>query len=128
MLSALLINLSSAEAKNCGDKLVGNSYNCIAKDTKGESGSGCFEFESGGISDDFDLLVEGQDYGCACDASGSVSSPSFDSSSSSFECLSVAVGFLINGKLKGNKIAAQGIEESGFTQIFDCTKSSTPCP
>jgi hypothetical protein len=130
VVTFLLANSTSVRAGggNCQEKLVGKSYNCTALTSQDEPGSGCLKFESGGLSADFDLLVQGQDYGCVCDASGSVKSPSFDSSSSSFECISVAFGFMINGKVKSKKLTAQGINEEGLQEILDCTESSTPCP
>jgi hypothetical protein len=114
MLSAavtvLLANLSSAEAKggNCQSKLVGKSYVCNVKDSTGGTGSASIKFESGGISKDFDLLINSLfDHGCACNTTGSYNSPAFDGSSSSFGCLSVTEGFLIYGKLKSKKVTAQ---------------------
>jgi hypothetical protein len=133
MLSAvvmfLLGNLSSAEAKggNCQSKLVGKAYDCEVKDSEGSTGSGCIEFESGKISIDFDLLIGSDDYGCACDTTGSFKSPKFDASSSSFECLSIAAGFLINGNVKSKKITGQSIDESGNSEILSCTERSAPC-
>lgn len=124
----LLTNSSSAQAKggNCEDKIVGKSYNCTGKDSTGATVTGCLEFVSGGLSRDFDLLVGGNDYGCACDTTGSVKSPSFDGSSSVFGC--VTNGVLINGKVKSKKMTTQVIFESGESQITSCTESATACP
>ncbi len=128
VVTTLLADMSPAEAKggNCQAKLVGNSYDCKVKASQGNTEPVCFKFESGGISMDFDLLISTDDFGCACDTTGSYDSPSFDSSSSSFECLTG--NFLLNGTVKSKKITAQGIDEFGFTEIFSCTERSSPCP
>jgi hypothetical protein len=130
LVTVLLANFSPAEAGggNCQSKLVGKSFDCNAKDSQGGTGSACIKFESGGISKNFDLLISGDDFGCACDTTGSFNSPSFNASSSSFECLGIAAGFLTNGKVKGKKVTAQQIDESGNTDILSCTERSSACP
>jgi hypothetical protein len=128
VVTFLLANLSSAEAGggNCQDKLVGNSYNCTEKEsTGGGTVSGCLTFETGGVSSNFDLVIEGEHYGCACDTTGSYKSPAYDSSSSAFGC--VGLDTLINGKLKSKKIAFQAITESGISDVLSCTETSS-CP
>ena len=78
----LLANSPSAEASgNCEGKLFGNSYDCSFKDNHTGSLSDCFEFGNLGISEFFDLLSNSASWGCACNPTGSVNSPSFDSSS-----------------------------------------------
>jgi hypothetical protein len=127
VVTILLTNSSSAQARggNCQDKLVGKFYNCTGKDSEGGTVTGCIEFASGGLSMDFDLFAGGNDYGCVCDTTGSIKSPSFDGSSSAFAC--VTNGILINGKVKSKKVTAQAIDESGSSQILSCTGISTHC-
>jgi hypothetical protein len=121
---------SSAQAGgNCQAKLVGKSYDCNEKYSYSTADTGCYEFVTGGISDNFDLIIDGgADYGCACDTKGSFKSPSFDSSSSAFGCISTDIGYLINGKIKDKKkITGQGIDESGDSVIISCEVRATPC-
>lgn len=123
-VTGLFANSFSAEAGgNCQSKLVGNSYNCTLKEQVLGSGSFTFEFETGGISQNFDLIIDATaDYGCSCNTTGSVASPKFNSSSSDFECISVSIGYLFSGKVSGKKITGQGTTEGGDGLIFTCTK------
>lgn len=128
---ALLGSSFSAQAGgNCQSKLVGKSYDCeLVAESGGGPLSECLEFATGGLSGDFDLLFRaGADYGCACNSAGSANSPSFDSSSKSFECLDTNNGFLLNGTIKGKKLAVQGTSEAGDSVVMTCTLRSTPCP
>jgi len=130
VVTVLLANSRSAEAKggNCQDKLEGKSYNCSVKSSISSMPlTRCFEFVTGGISTDFDLLVDGDDSGCVCDTTGSYKSPSFDSSSSSFECVDAA-GVQHNGKIKSKKLSGQISDNLGQSLIYTCTESATPCP
>jgi len=130
-MTLLLANWSSAEAGggNCQGKLVGKSYDCNTKYSGVSPTSDCFEFETGGFSKNFDVIIDGLvDYGCSCDTTGSFNSPSFDGSSSSFDCLSTSSGFLLNGKVKGKKLSGQGTSESGDSAIFTCVERSSACP
>ena len=130
MFSALFANFSSAEAKgNCQQTLAGKFFNCSEKYSGGNSDTACYEFETGGESADFDLYIDntGSDYGCACDTTGSFKSPKFDSSSSSFECISLDTGFLLNGKGNSKKISGQGTYYLGEEVDFSCTVSDTSC-
>jgi hypothetical protein len=130
VVTVLLANLSPAEAAggNCQGKLVGNSYDCNEKYSDSSSDTECYKFETGGVSQNFDIFIGFADYGCACDTTGSFNSPSFDRSSSTFECLSTLSGFLINGKLKGKKLKGQGTDVSGVSVIVACTERTSPCP
>jgi hypothetical protein len=124
-----LANFSSAEASggNCQDKLVGKSYNCTVKVSDSSPESTCFEFETGGTSVNFDLFIDGTDIGgCVCDTTGSYSSPSFDDSSSSFECVGQS-GLQYNGKIKSKKLSGQGSGYLGASRIYTCMESATPC-
>jgi hypothetical protein len=127
-VTLLLADLSTAEAGggNCQDKLVGNFYNCTGKESSGMSPSGCITFETGGLSSNFDLVAGSTHYGCACDTTGSFSSPSFDDSSSAFECVSDEIS--INGKVKSKKISSQIVIQSGLSEVLSCTERSSPCP
>jgi hypothetical protein len=128
VVPVLLANFSSAKAgENCQDKLVGKAFDCDVNSPEG-TGNGCIEFETGGISMDFDLLAGGDHYGCACDVTGSFKSPSYDGSSSSFECFSTAAGFLFNGKVKSKKLEGQSINEAGDPAVYNCTEMSSSCP
>src|SRR5271154_7043824 len=97
--TVLLGNLSSAEAGggNCQAKLVGKSYICTIKFPGGSEGPSCWEFETGGVSSEFDLVLNPAHYGCSCEAKGSFKSPSFNSSSA-FECVDSLTGFQFHGK------------------------------
>jgi hypothetical protein len=132
LVTGLLGNLSPAEAGggNCQARLVGNSYNCTAKETTMPSPQTfCAEFETGGTSANFDLLVVSSittDLGCACDTTGSYSSPSFDTSSSAFECVDDH-GTQFNGKIKSKKLDGQASDAGGDSLIYTCTLSATAC-
>ena len=122
----LVGNPSSTEAGgNCQAKLVGNSYDCNLKISGSSPETFCFEFQTGGISANFDLFSV-NDYGCTCDTTGSFKSPSFDSSSSAFEC--VDDGTQINGKIKSKKLSGQIAVIDGTSAIYTCTLRSSPCP
>jgi hypothetical protein len=127
-IAGLLTSPAMAGGGNCQDKLVGNSYNCDFKLSTGESFSYCVEFETGGISSNFDLLIPSAttDYGCACLGKGSYTSPKFDSSSSEFQC-TVEDGSQIDGKIASKKLSGQGAGFSGTSLFFTCTESSSPC-
>jgi|HubBroStandDraft_1064217.scaffolds.fasta_scaffold05246_4 hypothetical protein len=119
--SVMAISLSTqASGGNCQAKLVGKSYSC--NDNEQDSGPHSFtsSFETGGISDDFDLFYGGADYGCSCNTLGSVEVPDYDSSGDEFECIDTNNGFLINGKIKGKKITGQGTSQFGDSLIFSC--------
>jgi len=127
MFSALLFNLSSAEAKkkgDCQEALVGNSYTCRQNDEgmTGVSGAITVTFETGGLSSKFDMIYGGEDYGCSCNTTGSLESPNFNGSSSEFECLSLDSRYLLSGNVKGKKLSGQGTSEFGDDVIFTCTK------
>lgn len=119
-VTALLAGSFSAEAENCQSKLVGKSFSCTATDQNIGEQSFTFEFETGGFSQNFDLFVDSAEYGCSCNATGSVQSPKFNASSNAFECLSTDTGYLVNGKLSGKKIKGQGTSEAGDGIIFTC--------
>ena len=124
----LLVNSPPANAGggNCQDKLVGKSYTCAVEYSGGSSGVECFEFETGGLSSDFDLHRGVIDYGCTCQAQGS----SFDASGSAFECAADRLGFgyELTGKLKKNKFSGQANTSDGNAAVFKCTETATPCP
>jgi len=133
MFSALLANLSSAEAKggNCQDKLVGNAYDCTEKDSGGGTSPICWEFATGGSSSNFDLYLGdlgGTDYGCACQGNGSFKSPSFNSSSNEFECVGASFDFEWHGKVSSKKLSGQGSAADGESLFFSCTERTSPCP
>ena len=119
---------ASAEA-NCQDKLVGKSFNCTSKESEFGTNTGCIEFETGGVSSHFDALFSGgADYGCSCQTTGGFNSPSFNDSSSSFECDEPDTAFEFTAKLKGKKITGGGANASGADSfVLSCTLSSTPC-
>jgi hypothetical protein len=120
---ALLANSFSALASgNCKFKLVGKSYNCQSNEEGSGSSSFTTTFETGGLSMNFDMHFGGGDYGCACEATGSVNSPSFDRSSSIFVCQS-GFGFMAVGKVSGRKVTGQGTNAAGNAPfIFTCTQ------
>jgi|HubBroStandDraft_4_1064222.scaffolds.fasta_scaffold197234_2 hypothetical protein len=125
-------NLSSAEAKggNCEAKLVGNSYDCTLNEPPNPPVPFCAEFETGGISVNFDLFLIStgtSDLGCVCDTTGSFKSPKIDGSSSVFECVD-ETGTQLNGKIKGKKLDGQASDAAGMSAIYTCTERSTACP
>ena len=126
LVTVLLGNLSSADAGNCEAKLVNHSFDCNFDDTLGPFGE-CLEFVTGGVSPFFDLFFGSFDYGCGCDATGPASSPSFNNSSSSFECSRSDAPFMVIGTIKGKKISVQGIGSDGEQYIATCTPRSSPC-
>lgn len=119
----------NAEA-NCQEKLVDKSFNCSEKDSSSSTPStGCVEFETGGFSQHFDIIFsEGADYGCSCQTIGSFSSPSYNDSSTSIECVEPNTHFELTAKLKGKKFSGQGADASGTDSfVLSCTLSPTPC-
>jgi hypothetical protein len=125
----LLGNSSAAHAEgNCQAKLVGKAYNCVLISKSGAKNTYCTEFETGGVSADFDAYFGSADFGCTCDASGSVTSPSFDSSSKSFECVQdVSEASLVTGKIDGKTLAIQGTDAFGDSLFGSCKEISTSC-
>jgi hypothetical protein len=128
-VAALLANTSSAEAGgNCQAKLVGNSYDCNEKFSTGELAGDCVQFTMlSGFPNNFSLTSG--NFGkflCACDATGSFNSPSFDASPSAFECVSGdAIEF--NGALKSKKLRGQTMDSLLISGIFVCTLRSSLC-
>jgi len=133
IVTVLLASSYSTEAGgNCQTKLVGNSYNCSSKFSTGDSvPCETFSFLTGGTSKNFDLVISIRDesYGCTCATTGSFDSPSFDNSTSAFECAGGKVNFdiQINGKVKGKHLSGEATDESGASRIFSCTVTSSPC-
>lgn len=130
VVTVLLASSRSAEAGggNCQEKLEGKSFMCTLKQSTSSTPlTKCFEFVTGGISANFDLVVDGDHSGCVCDTTGSYKSPSFDSSSSSFECVDES-GVQHNGKIKSKKLSGQISDVEGESLIYVCTESATPCP
>lgn len=125
MCSGLILGLlfnsrCAAAAGNCQAKLVGNSYACNIKSSNGPATTDCFEFNSGGTSQNFNFFDSMANFGCACDTTGSFKSPKFDASSNAFECVDDS-GTQINGKIKGKKISGQGTDINGNSLIYTCT-------
>jgi hypothetical protein len=120
---ALLANSLSAEAGgggSCQSRLVGKSYSCNQNEQGIGPNSLTIEFETGGMSQDFDVIYGSADYGCSCNTVGSVEVPEFNSSGDDFECVSTSTGYMISGKLKGKKLSGQGTSEFGEGFIFTC--------
>ena len=128
IVMALIVNAPSAEAGgNCQAKLAGNSYECNFKDNDFPPFSYCFDFVTGGTSPDFDLHYSNVDSGCVCDATGSASSPSFDNSSTKFDCVDTSGAFMLTGTIKGKKLSIQGIGADGEEYVGTCTLRNSPC-
>jgi hypothetical protein len=120
-LMGLLARSPSAVAgRSCQAKLVGKSFACNIKISNGPATTDCFEFGTGGMSQEFDFFDSTSEFGCACDTTGSFKSPKLDSSPNSFECVDNS-GTQINGKVKGNKISGQGTDKDGNSLIYTCT-------
>jgi hypothetical protein len=124
-VTVLLANVWSAEAGpgNCEAKLADHSYDCNFKDNDFPPFSDCLEFVTGGVSQYFDGVLGPTDFGCACNASGS----SFDKSPNSFECSDNSEAFSLNGKIKGKKLAVQGVGSTGEQYVGTCTPRSSSC-
>lgn len=120
LIGLLLDSSSAAAGGNCQAKLVTKSFACEVKLSNGPAHTDCFEFNSGGVSQQFDFFNLEHSYGCACDTTGSFKSPNFDNSASGFECVDDS-GDQLNGKVKGNKISGQGTDEDGNSLIYTCT-------
>jgi hypothetical protein len=120
-VTALLANSFSAQAAgNCQSKLVGKSFNCEWNEKGGGPEPITVEFETGGLSADFDMSFGGGDYGCTCETTGSLSSPSYDRSSSAFVCES-NFDYMVVGKVSGKKVTGQGTDSSvDGSFIFTC--------
>jgi hypothetical protein len=131
IVMGMFANSTSAEAKgNCQAALVGKSYNCSFTDNDFPPFQECWGFFTGGVSRYFDLNNGVDDYGCACDPTGSSNSPSFDNSSNTFECSGSnnVTSFLFNGKIGGKKLSVQGVGSSGEQYVGTCTPRSSSCP
>lgn len=128
IFSALVTGLAAGSALagggNCQSKLVGNSYNCNFEGSNGASVSYCVEFETGGISSNFDLFLVSvsADYGCACLAKGSYNSPRFDESTNEFQC-TAEFGTQLDGKVTPKKISGQGATYEGLSFFWSCTQT-----
>ncbi len=120
LMSLLASSPSSAAGGNCQAKLVGNSYACNIKASNGPTTTDCFEFSTEGMSQHFDFFDSKNNFSCACDTTGSFSSPKFDGSANAFECVDDS-GTQINGKIKGKKISGQGSDIDGNSLIYTCT-------
>jgi hypothetical protein len=128
ILVGMFANLPSAEAKStCQAKLVDNSYDCNFKDNDFPPFTECWTFVTGGVSQYFDLFNGFDDYGCGCNATGGFNSPSYNESSSAFECSDHSAPFLLIGKIKGKKLSVQGVGSTGEQYIGTCTLRSSPC-
>lgn len=89
MCSAPLMGLlagspSAVAGGNCQAKLVGKSFACNIKNSNGPAATDCFEFSTEGLSQHFDFFDSTNNFGCACDTTGSFKSPKFDSSPNFF--------------------------------------------
>ena len=125
IVMGLFANSPSAEAGgNCQAKLVGKSYDCSFNDNDSGPFTECWDFFTGGDSQYFDL-DNGEDYGCACDASGS---SKFNHSANTFECSDSVAPYSFNGKIEGKKLSVQGVGADGEQYIGTCTLRSSPCP
>jgi hypothetical protein len=117
----LLANSSTAQAGgNCQTKLVGKSYTCIEEDSVDTTETFGAEFETGGVSSDFDLYYGAADYGCTCETNGSFSSPSFDDNGTKFECVGDGNYWEVTGTVKGKKLSIQGSYILGNSAITSC--------
>jgi hypothetical protein len=106
-------------AGNCDAKLLNKSFTCTIKNSDGMTSTDCWEFTPSGPSQ-LNFFDTAHLFGCTCDITGSFKSPSFDKSSSAFECDDGA-GDQISGKLKGKKITGEGSDTGGVSLLFSCT-------
>jgi len=121
LMGLFAITPSAVASGNCQAKLVGKSFACNLKLSNGPPTTDCFEFTSGGTSQNFNFFDDTiGNFGCACDTTGSVKSPKFDGSLDAFECVD-DTGTQINGKVKGRKISGQGTDIDGNSLIYTCT-------
>ena len=119
--AVLLANPLTARAGgNCQSKVVGKSYTCLEEDSPGSTETFDAEFETGGISTDFDLYYGMVDYGCTCETKGSFSSPSFDENGTKFECVGDGNSWEVTGTIKGKKVSLQASYIGGESAIVSC--------
>lgn len=127
LATALLADSSFALAGgNCQDKLAGNTYVCSFKYSNEPNEPpyhDCMFFVTGGVSANFDVVVDGNHHGCSCLTTGSANSPSFDASSSAWACVGDD-GFEYSGTVKGKKLRGQSVGETGDSAIYTCTFQS----
>jgi hypothetical protein len=127
VVTFLLANSSFVEAGGtCQDKLVGNFYNCDFEFSDESPVTYCVEFETGGVSSNFDLVIKSTHYGCGCDTKGSFKSPSYDATANTFECVA-DFGTVLDGKVTSGKLRGQGLNYVGTSVDFSCTQT-TSCP
>ena len=120
VLGLLIAPLAALAGGNCDAKLANKSFACTIKNSDGIVSSDCWEFTPTGPSAQFNFFDSKGLFGCTCDVSGTFKSPSFDNSSSAFECDDGA-GDQIYGKLKGKKITGAGSDTMGDSLLFSCT-------
>lgn len=127
LVTALLADSSLALAGgNCQNKLAGNTYECsfrYSNDPNAPPYHDCLFFVTGGVSANFDVILDTDHSGCSCLTTGSESSPSFDASSNAWVC--VGDGLEFNGTVKGKRLSGQSIDESGDSAIYTCTQSKS---
>ena len=120
----------------CDAKLVGNSYDCTISFQTGEGGAvlgtetrnNCFEFITGGLSNNFDLVGSGlpsNDLGCECEVTSSINLFFSHFSADAFECVGDLVQ--VHGRVDSDKLRGQASESNGSIFQFVCRKTSTAC-
>jgi hypothetical protein len=124
-MSLLAASFPANAGGNCQDKLVGNSYECTFT-TDGAGGyTACYSFITGGMSTEFDLEYNGEDYyACTCDAVIKGKLVAFNGSSSKFECWGDNE-YMVNGQIKGKTLSGQGVDYTGLSFIFSCKGGCT---
>jgi hypothetical protein len=117
---------------SCQAKLSNNAYDCTVARSFSGPFSDCFQFISpGSVSGHFDLIPAGlgATLGCACDPTGSVNSPTFNASSSSFTCTGDdgISAFSFAGKVSNNSMKGHAESDPGDTFIYGCKKRTSAC-
>jgi len=134
--SLALFWAATALATTCQDLLANNSYDCgvVLEPGPPPPSPYCFTFAPaapGVISRKFDLHVSGigNNLGCTCAASGSTTSPKFNTSKA-FDCMGDLGGAFYIGGIVGAKKISHGRWDFyyGESGIYSCTLRSTPCP
>jgi hypothetical protein len=123
----LVPGVGSSAAQNCQTILDQNLYRCRFNQKGVGRSEGCVQFSSPGAqSAPFDLLINGDTYGCTCRATGTVAKPKFNASRE-FLCVQFPVqgdnrAAALEGKVSSNgKIrGGYGGTNDGDSVVFEC--------
>jgi hypothetical protein len=125
---------SSASTKTCATLLGSNLYSCNINPEGGAPFHDCYQFSPGssGEQEDMSSPLGLGPLACDCSATGSVTNPKFDASTSAFMCEGASFG---NAALVG-KVASAGkkivkgalLLDGGNSYVFSCVADPTCTP